>query len=57
MSMNVTSWMWGELPYGSLVFWLMQPVTMEKRKRRTKTAARWTFTKGNGREGQRMVIG
>ena len=30
---------------------------MEKRKRRTNTAAWWTFTQGKGREGQRMAIG
>jgi len=30
---------------------------MEKQKRRTKTAAWWTFTEGKGREGQRMAIG
>ena len=44
------------MPYGSLMFWSTQPATMEKRKRRTKTAAWWTFTEGKGREGQRMAI-
>ena len=39
------------------MFWLTQPATMEKWKRRTKTAAWWTFTEGKGREGQRMAIG
>ena len=57
MSMNMTSWRWGELPYGSLIFWSTQPATMEKQKRQTKTAAWWSFREGNGREGQRMVIG
>ena len=38
------------------MFWSTQPATMEKRKRRTKTAAWWTFTEGKGREGQRMAI-
>ena len=38
------------------MFWSTQPATMEKQKRRTKTAAWWTFTEGKGREGQRMAI-
>ena len=38
------------------MFWSTQPATMEKRKRRTKTVAWWTFTEGKGREGQRMAI-
>ena len=39
------------------MFWSTQPATMEKQKRRTKTAAWWTFTEGKGREGQQMAIG
>ena len=38
------------------MFWSTQPATMEKQKRRTKTAAWWTFTEGKGREGQQMAI-
>ena len=34
------------------MFWLLQPATMEKQKRRTKTAALWTFIQGKGREGK-----
>ena len=34
------------------MFWSTQPATMEKQKRRTKTAAWWTFTEGKEREGK-----
>ena len=33
------------------------PLTMEKQKQRTKTAAWWTFIHGKGREGQQVAIG
>ena len=33
------------------MFWSTQPATMEKQKRRTKTAAWWTFTEGKGGKG------
>ena len=39
------------------MFYLAQPATMKKQKRRTETAAWWTFIQGKGREGQQMAIG
>ena len=38
------------------MFWSTLPATIQKQKRRTKTAVWWTFTEGKGREGQRMAI-